>query len=108
MMKDFSMIKKILGLSILVAATASLSACGTLPQCNDELDNCNRDAAYTEERTARAKPKMEVVVEAPKAAPVAEKIEAQPAPVKAEPKPAPVADAHVMQSAEPQFTHVSK
>ncbi len=97
--------KKILGLAVLMASVTSLTACGGLPTCNDELDNCNRDAAYTEERTAKARQK--IVVATP--VPVIEEVEA---PVIEKPEPAPVPvvidDAPVMQSAEPMVQHISK
>ncbi|MEM7618271.1 MAG: hypothetical protein AAF244_02690 [Pseudomonadota bacterium] len=100
--------KKLLGLGVLAAATISLSACGGLADCKDELDECGHGGAYTEERTAQADKKMvppapEPVVAAPAPAPV-------PAPAPA-PAPAPepvIDDTPVMTSAEPQFTTISK
>lgn len=93
---------------ILMAGTAlSLSACSmTLPNCNDELNECGRDTAYTEERTVKANRKKAVVMPTPE--PV---FMPEPAP-EPEPEPAPVPvvidDTPVMQSAEPQFTQISK
>jgi len=94
--------KKLLGLGVLALATASLSACGGLPECQDYLDECNQGGAYTEERTAQADKKV-VVPAAP------EPVIAAPAPVAVQPAPAPVVnDTPVMTSAEPQFTTISK
>jgi hypothetical protein len=100
--------KKLLGLGVLVAATASLSACGGLAQCKDELDECDRGGAYTEERTAQAERK---VMAAPAPAPAVVAPAPAPAPVVVSPAPAPapvINDAPVMRSAEPQFTTISK
>ncbi len=96
--------KKILGLGILLTATATLSACGGIPKCTDYLDECNRGGAYTEERTAQADKKV-VIAPAPAPAPVI----VAPAPALM-PAPAPVVvdDTPVMMSAEPQFTTISK
>lgn len=97
--------KKILGLSLLAATTLSLSACGGIPKCYDELNECGRDTAYTEERTVMANKRMPAP--APMPAP-------EPAPVAAPaPAPAPVAapvidDTPIMRTAEPQFTQISK
>lgn len=100
--------KKLIGLFLLTGVAASLSACSmSLPTCNDELNECGRDSAYTEERTAKAKHKMP----APAPMPAPEPIPA-PEPVVEAPKPAPapvvVDDTPVMRSAEPMVQHVSK
>ena len=93
---------KIAAFALISATTVALSACGSLPACNDELDKCDRGGAYTEERTAKASPKA-YVQPVPEPTPV-------PAPVvEKTPAPEPVIDeTPVMQSAEPQFTQISK
>ena len=102
--------KKFFGLSVIAMAAMTLSACNmSLPTCGEELDNCGRGSAYTEERTARATPKK-VVVRAPEPAPVmiettTQVQEPEPMPVV---EPEPVVDTQVMQSAEPQFKQISK
>lgn len=98
--------KKSNGLLIL-AATISLSACSwELPTCNDELNECGRDSAYTEERTVKANrnrvpPPMPepVVMPEPEPEPVAV-IEPEPEPV--------IVDTQIMTTAEPEFTQISK
>lgn len=97
--------KKLYGLLLATGAAVSLSACSwTLPECKDELNECGRDSAYTEERTAKAGKK-------PMPAPMPEPV-AQPAPPPAPPPPPPppppVVDTQVMQSAEPMVEHISK
>lgn len=95
--------KKILGLTVLLGSVATLSACGTLPDCKQELDECNRGGAYTEERTVKATPR---VAPAPVVVQETVIVVEEPAP---EPAPAPViVDVPVIQSAEPQFTQISK
>ena len=86
---------KIAAFALISTATIALSACGNLPTCNDELDNCDRNGAYSEERTVQANRRM------PEPAVV---VVVEPAPV---PEPV-IDDAPVMKSAEPQFTHISK
>ncbi|MEM9470030.1 MAG: hypothetical protein AAF988_07685 [Pseudomonadota bacterium] len=78
-------------------AVLSLSACGTIPACDNELDNCNRGGAFSEERTVLATPK----------------VIAEPAPTPVEavapaPAPAPAEEKIMMQSAEPQFNQIAK
>ena len=101
--------KKLLALSLLAGTALSLSACGGLPACNDELNECDRGGAYTEERTTQAGRYKTVLnaqpAPAPQPAPVAKPAPA-PAPVYRE--PAPVVDTKVMRSAEPQFKQISK
>jgi len=96
---------KIAAFALISTATIALSACGNLPTCNDELDNCDRNGAYSEERTVQANRRMPepavVVVVEPEPAVV---VVVEPAPV---PEPV-IDDAPVMKSAEPQFTHISK
>lgn len=101
--------KKSTGLLIL-AATISLSACSwTLPECYDELNECGRDSAFTEERTVKANrnrvpPPMPEPAPMPEPEPVAV-VEPPPPP----PPPEPViVDTQVMTSAEPEFTQISK
>ncbi|MEM6811401.1 MAG: hypothetical protein AAF549_02930 [Pseudomonadota bacterium] len=101
--------KTVLSLFLVSFTAFSLSACGGIAPCNDELDNCSRGGAFSEERTAKAAPKPKpapapepVVVKKPKPAPV---VVERPAP---QPAPTIVDDTPVMQSAEPQFTTVSK
>lgn len=96
--------KKLLGLGVLLTATATLSACGGVPDCQDYLDECNMGGAYTEERTAQAEKKVMVV---PVPAPVIVAPAPAPAPMPA-PAPVIVDDTPVMMSAEPQFTTISK
>jgi hypothetical protein len=102
--------KKIFGLLLITGTTALLSACGGLPSCNQELDECNRGGPYTEERTARAHHRVvvkqePVIIPAPEAEPMPVP-EPEPMP---EPTPEPVIDdTPVMRSAEPQFTQISK
>lgn len=97
--------KKILGLLVLVGSTATLSACGGIPPCNQELNECNRGGAYTEERTVQANKR--VVMAEPAPVIIEEKVVVEPAP---EPAPAPIVidDTPVMRSAEPQFDQISK
>ena len=105
--------KKILGLGLVLGSVATLSACNGIPECNEELDECSRGGAYTEERTAQADKKM--VVEPPPApapAPEPVVIETPPPPAPEpvpEPAPEPVIDdTPVMTDAEPQFKQISK
>lgn len=107
--------KKLLGLATILGATAALGACSSGYDCNDELDNCSRGGAYTEERTATAPEK--VMAPAPAPAPVAAPApQPAPAPVvvkQPEPAPAPapepvIDDTPMMTSAEEQFTTISK
>ena len=98
--------KKLLGLIVLLGTTASLSACGSLPACHDELDECNRGSAYTEERTATGPVKVAAPAPAPAPEPMPAPV-AKPAPAPA-PAPAPIVDTQVIRSAEPQFTTISK
>ncbi len=109
--------KKFLGLLLIAGTAATLSACSgfSLPACNDELDECDRGGAYTEERTVQAgtrapvmRPAAPVVVQAPAPAPAPAPVITQ-APVR-QPAPARVIidDTPVMRSAEPQFTHITK
>lgn len=98
--------KKLLGLMLVLGATVTLSACGTIPDCRDELDECTYGGPYTEERTVQAGKRVAVAAPAP--APV---IAPAPAPVAAAviaPAPAPIRDVQVMRSAEPQFKQISK
>ncbi len=100
--------KKVFIMLLTIGVSSLLVACGSLPTCHDELDNCNRDAAYTEERTVRTHTKRAAVEPAPvvmKAtpAPAPKAVVPTPAPVKA-----PIVNAPIMQSAEPQFKHISK
>lgn len=99
--------KKLFGLALLLGTTLSLTACGGLPTCNQELDECDRGGPYTEERTVQATPKR-----APAPAPVVTIPEPTPVMVKEEviePAPAPVVvDTQIMRSAEPEFTQISK
>lgn len=98
---------KFSALALAAFAVVALSACGgwSLPTCNEELDECNRGGAYTEERTVQAGKKRAYVQPAPAPAPMPAP-EPIPEPV---PAPAPVVDdTPVMQSAEPQFTTISK
>lgn len=104
--------KKTLALLLVAGSTVSLSACGGLPTCYDELDKCARGGAYTEERTVEAGRYGTVLnkTKMPEPAPMPEPEPAPaPAPV-AEPAPAPVVidDTPVMRSAEPQFKQISK
>jgi hypothetical protein len=97
---------KILGLGVLLGSVAALSACGSIPECNQYLDECDRGGPYTEERTAQADKRVivaapEPVVEAP--APVV--VQQPPPPA---PEPVVVDDTPVMTTAEPQFTQISK
>jgi hypothetical protein len=118
--------KKTLALLLVAGSAISLSACGSLPQCNDQLDECTHGGPYTEERTIQTNDRR--VASAPVAAPAP-----APAPVVAAPAPvaparapiaaptiqhsapapvvvhsAPVYDGHIMRSAEPEFRQISK
>jgi hypothetical protein len=97
---------KIAAFALISTATIALSACGSLPTCNDELDKCDRNGAYTEERTVEAGRKAPAPAPMPEPTPAPAPV-AVPAPAP-EPMPEPVMDKEVMQSAEPQFTHISK
>jgi len=102
--------KKILLLPIVLF---SLSACGafSIPQCVDELDNCSRGGAYTEERTARGVQRVQIVQ-----TPIMPEIVPMPEPVAqpvVEPVPeavyeAPSIERRIMRSAEPQFKQITK
>lgn len=94
--------KKLTGILLLSGSVLSLSACGGIPTCYDELDECGRDTAYTEERTVKANR-----TPAPAPAPEPVVIIETPAPA---PAPAPVVidDTPVMRSAEPMVEHISK
>ena len=106
--------KKLLTLTMAVGISAFASACNSVPECMDELDNCNRNAAYTEERTA---PVHTVAQPAPETTPVVAEqeplveetvtVEVKPEPAPA-PTPEPVEQKPVMTSAEPQFKQISK
>ena len=97
---------KIAAFALISTATIALSACGSLPTCNDELDNCDRNGAYSEERTVQANRRAPAPAPMPEPAPAPEPVAVAPAPA---PVPEPVIDdTPVMKSAEPQFTHVSK
>lgn len=110
--------KKFLGLLLVAGTAATLSACSnfSLPACNEDLDDCNRSGAYTEERTVPAGTRVATtpVVVAPAPAPVMVKAPTPaPAPVIVQaPAPAParviIDDTPVMRSAEPHFTHITK
>lgn len=89
---------KIIAVSALSLVLA-LSACGGIPECQDKLDECNMGGAYTEERTAQVKGRDIYVQTKPPV--VEEKVEVMV-------EPAPIDDTPVMQSAEPQFTQISK
>lgn len=96
--------KKIFLLSAFCVAMASLSACGSIPTCNDGLNECDRGSAYTEERTVGIKPRV-VMVE-PEPMPEPEPVVVvEPEPM---PEPEPIQDVQVMRSAEPQFKQISK
>jgi hypothetical protein len=97
--------KKLLGLSLVLAATTSLSACGGIPTCYDELNECGRDTAYTEERTIKAN-RYKTVAPAPE--PVVVSPPPAPAPVVVAPPPPPPVDTQVMRSAEPMVQTISK
>lgn len=43
--------KKLLLSTMVLGSTIALSACGSVPACNESLDNCDRSGPYTEERT---------------------------------------------------------
>lgn len=93
---------KFAAFALVGATTLALSACGGIPPCNDELDECTFGGPYTEERTVEAGKRMP----APAPAIVEETVVIIEEPA---PAPAPVVDdTPVMQSAEPQFTQISK
>ncbi len=96
--------KKYLTLLLVAGTTMGLSACGGIPTCNDELDECTQGGPYTEERTVQANRYKTVM---PKPAPVAKPAPA-PAPAPVAPPPAPVVDTQIMRSAEPEFRQISK
>ena len=106
--------KKFSGLLLVTCAAASLSACSwTLPTCYDELNECGRDSAYTEERTAKAgkkpapRPAPEPVIQAtPRPEPMPEPMPEPPPPPA--PEPVVIDDSAVMQDAEPMVKHISK
>lgn len=101
--------KKTLALLLVAGSTLGLSACGALPKCNDELDNCSRGGAYSEERTVETGRYKTVLNKAPAPAPAPVAVAPAPAPTPA-PAPAPVVidDTPVMRSAEPEFKQISK
>ena len=43
--------KKLLLSTMVLGSTVALAACGSVPACNESLDNCDRTGPYTEERT---------------------------------------------------------
>ena len=100
--------KKTLALLLVAGSALSLSACGSLPKCNDVLDECDRGGPYTEERTIEAGKRRVVATPAPVPAPIP-----APAPVPVAiptpaPAPAPIVDTQIMRSAEPEFRQISK
>ncbi len=98
--------KKLLSLLLVAGSAASLTACGGVPTCKDELNECDRGGAYTEERTTQAGRYKTVLNTQPAPAPEPVKVVTQPAPVVV--KPAPVVDTQIMRSAEPEFKQISK
>ena len=117
--------KKTLAILLVAGSAISLSACGTVPQCNDQLDECTYGGPYTEERTIQTRNRD--VAAAPAApAPAPAPVVTAPAPVVTTPAiaaptiqhaapapvvvttPAPVYDGHIMRSAEPAFRQISK
>lgn len=99
---------KLFGLMLVLSATVTLSACGAIPACNDELDECTYGGPYTEERTVETGKRMVVPEPVPAPAPTPAPA---PAPVVAPapaPAPEPIRDVEVMRSAEPQFRQVTK
>lgn len=93
---------KFAAFALVGATTFALSACGAIPECNQELDECTYGGPYTEERTVEANKRI------PAPTPV---IVEETVVVVEEPTPAPapvIDDTPVMQSAEPQFTQISK
>ena len=100
--------KKFLGLMAVLVATSAISACSmSLPTCHDELNECGRDAAYTEERTAQANKKRKNFAKKKEMPAVKPMPKAEPAPAP-QPEPEPVVDTQVMRSAEPMVQHISK
>ncbi len=104
--------KKLL-LLLTVGATAGLAACGGVPTCNDELDECTYGGAYTEERTIQTQAQRRAMAE-PAPAPAPEPVQqvvTRPAPAPA-PAPAPVVQAPVerpvMQPVTPEFRQITK
>ncbi len=102
--------KKLLSLALVAGCAATISACGAIPSCNDELDECTYGGAYTEERTVQTRAQRAAMV-APEPAPVVVQAPA-PAPVVqpkvvVAPTPAPM-PAPVMQPREPKFTQITK
>lgn len=101
-MKNF--VNKFSAFALMTVATIAVSACGGIPPCNDELDECTYGGPYTEERTVQAGTRAPAPVIVEETVVVVE----EPAPMP-EPEPEPVIDdTPVMQSAEPQFTQISK
>lgn len=102
--------KKLFGFALLLGTTITLSACGGIPDCKDELDECTYGGPYTEERTVEAGKRMpapppEPVVipePAPEPAPAPEP---EPEP---EPEPVVIQDVEIMRSAEPEFKQITK
>ena len=111
--------KKLLSLILVAGSAAALSACGAIPPCHDELDECTYGGAYTEERTIQTKQRRVVAAPKPAPAPVVAPKPA-PAPVKqVAPKPAPAPapvvvttpapiPAPVIYDATPDFTQITK
>lgn len=99
--------KKILAALLVTGSALSLSACGGIPKCNDELNECGRDTAYTEERTVKGDMYRTVLNKQPEPAPVIveeRKVVVETTP----PPPPPVVDTKIMTTAEPQFKQISK
>jgi len=61
--------KKLFGLALLLGTTATLSACGSIPECRGELDECTYGGPYTEERTVQTGTRMPAPAPAPVIAP---------------------------------------
>lgn len=99
--------KKLFGLTLVLGATVTLSACGAIPDCRQELDECTYGGPYTEERTVQAGTRAPVAAPARAPAPVIAAPAPAPEPVAA-PIPAPIRDIQVIRSAEPQFKQISK
>ncbi len=99
--------RKLFGLAFILGATVTLSACGAIPECRQELDECTYGGPYTEERTVEAGKRVAVVAPAPAIPVIAPTPAPVPAPVVA-PVPAPIRDIEVIRSAEPQFKQISK
>jgi hypothetical protein len=103
-MKNFG--TKFSTFALVAATTLAISACGAIPECNEELDECTYGGPYTEERTVEAGKRAPAPVVVEETVVVVEEPAPMPEPV---PAPAPVVDdTPVMTSAEPQFTQISK